>query len=875
MSDCDPIRELLLDGASLNDESAVHMASCKTCTALSEALGCVALELDALEPTAAPEALVTRTIERVQMLDSAVEPNVFGALATQLGQGWMAMGKLLWMPFAALGRQRGLRLAFAIPAVCVAFLAPLSVIAFLGMGDRASPMGLNQVPTIEARDPSSVDDDRWASNEPESLLDGQEGLDEQDELNGRFWHSDTGGLFDANDEGIVQGGDFIPSEDPASNGAFHFETATLSDSSERSSGYEGDLDGDGLNGIRQSTTVAPAETTGLIAEPADAFQTARDQPPQSAAPAPASERLGWLAENRRGEGEGRFNRDLSITDGEEESRERSDILLGAPDNGRDGNSRPSLRLNNGEDSDRRREGLDGLGRDEVSGLTYRSPTGRWSNTYVPGDPRWRLLARRLRRTGSGVLAGAGVSAFELAQQAQPTTPRIAAPAQSALALSVQSDRAQVEGQTRVLMQVGLRGAAVRGRRPTLRSVVVLDLRNPLDDARRANVRSLLTSISRARTNADRIGIIVAGPHGGTLVEPGPLRLGEVTVALRRAFSAQGGEPTTLNTALASAIQSVSELSDADSPLGSGLVWLVTPGLDSAQASSLESVAHTGALAGVTTTTIGLSPDINDEPLETLALAGHGRRWVIDAQPEQIVRQEIEAVSRVVARAVRLNVRLAPGTRLVGVLGSRSLSEIEAQRTAAAERAVDQQLASRLGIVSDRERDDDGIQIIIPAFYADDTHTILLDLVVEGPGAVADVSIRYKDLLRLDNGESSERLVLSRGRAERGPRQRDVLRSWLAHELSVSLRRAAMQVSSSRPAALAELQRARARLEIARTSLRAPATDRELVHQTELCQRFEAALNAGAAPAVLADSLRFASRRLVFGDPLSTGEGSRR
>ncbi|MFK8000046.1 MAG: hypothetical protein AB8H86_10630 [Polyangiales bacterium] len=855
MSDCDPIRELLLDAAPLDAESVIHVESCDSCRALSEALGGVALEFESLEPMVVPEALVTRTIERVQSLDSQPQPRVFATLAGQLVQGWMALGKLLWMPFAAMSQLRGRRLAIALPVLSVLLvMGSFSVVVFHGMGANVEPMALNR-PVMTPREPLA-DQDGQMGNRRSNELDDAEGL-ELDEWSGRV-------------DGYVGGADFVPPEDPSGTAASPFETGVAA-----ASGADGDSEGDlyweRQSGFQQNTgVVPPMVATETVTASADArLQPASDRvvPPTSVATRSLSQ-----AEERREEG--RFDRDISIADIES----ASDSANGDGEDRRAQDHRgddESLWARNGEGSEELSQVLNGLGRDHVTELSFRPPTGRWSNTYVPGDPRWRLLARRLRRTGSGVLAGVDVSGYALAQQAQQNAPRIAAPSQSALALSVQSDRAQVEGQTRVLMQVGLRGAAVRGRRPTLRSVVVLDLRNSLAESGRAHVRNLLASISRARTSSDRIGIVVAGPHGGMLVEPGPLRLGEVTVALRRAFSAEGGEPLTLDAALASAIQAVSELTGADSPLGSGLVWLVTPGLDAAEARSLERVAHTGALAGVTTTTIGLSSDTDAEPLETVALAGHGRRWVIDHAPQQIVRQEIQAVSRVVARALRVNVRLAQGTRLVNVLGSRSLSELEAQRSAAAERAVDQQLATRLGIARDRERDDDGIQIVIPAFYADDTHTILLDLVVEGPGAVADVSVRYKDLLRLDNGESNERLVLPRGRAERGPRQRDVLRSWLAYELSVSLRRAAAQLSSSRPAALVELRRARERLESARASVGALASDRRLGQQSELCQRFESALNAGAAPGVMADSLRIASRRLVFGDPLSAGEGSPR
>jgi hypothetical protein len=56
------------------------------------------------------------------------------------------------------------------------------------------------------------------------------------------------------------------------------------------------------------------------------------------------------------------------------------------------------------------------------------------------------------------------------------------------------------------------------------------------------------------------------------------------------------------------------------------------------------------------------------------------------------------------------------------------------------------MQATLGIRADRGSDEDGIKIVIPAFYADDTHAILLDLVVPRPGPVLEVSAKYKDLV---------------------------------------------------------------------------------------------------------------------------------
>lgn len=814
---CETIQDLLLDGALEDADHRAHLDGCAECSAFARSLLAVDAGLGELPEVAAPEALVQRTIETVHALEEPA-PSVLGALGGQLGRGALAVVELVVMPFKALGKMRGPKLGLAIGApALVALFVGLSFSMVGRQEDALAPAV--QSPAFEP--PMEETRNRYGIEGPtdeEVALAETEREGEMSQLGAAF-----GGTL----------GDAITGEDG--------ELARADD---------GWVDWGGRGRITNGQGQGAQNDRGLTLE---GVLDARQQ----------------VAFESTVEGRFRANEDQNQRVGGRGERDTDDRTVNEPDEPIEEEEPVSgvrIRTLVPHGSDRSEAtGVELDARDTVTGLSFHEARGIWSNTYMPGDPRWRLLARELRgRTDT--LAGLGVSAYELAREAEPVAPRIAAPRQSALALSVQSDRAEIEGQTRVLMQVGLRAASSRGRRPTLRSVVVLDLRRELSEAEQARVRGLLQAISRSRTGADRIGIMVAGPHGGWLVEPGPLRFGEVTVALRRAMAREGGTATELDDALGTAIESVNQLSDSDSPLGSGLVWMVTPGLDDTRA--LEGAAHAGALAGVTTTTIGLSAT-NTDALENVAMAGHGRRWIADEDPAELVRSEIAAVSRVVARALRLNVKLAPGVRLVDVLGRRRLDAQSAQRARASERALDRQLASRLGIQANRERDDDGISILIPAFYADDTHTILLDLVVDNAGPVADVSLRYKDLLRLDNTEANERLVLPRGNAQRGPAQRDVMRDWLSWETSESLRRAARLLAVDRAQAVQQLHAAGERVEQVGGALRLPRAQVQ-AHAT-VCARFAEALRAGADASLMADSLRYASRRMLFGDPL---DGSR-
>lgn len=520
--------------------------------------------------------------------------------------------------------------------------------------------------------------------------------------------------------------------------------------------------------------------------------------------------------------------------------------------GRDDRGRNSEADRRGELSDleqlTRSNDLPVLPPTELEGLTFQEPRGYWANTYVPGDPILRTLRRRLADTPA---------ARALAERAEPIDLGLDPPREGALSLSVRADRASVEGRSRLIVAVGLRGAAVRGgRRATLATAVVVDARRPLDESSRARVRELLSALSRGREGGDRISVIVAGPHGGVLVPPGELRFGELSVALDRLES--GASALALDAAVRAAIESVG---GEDAPLGSALVLLATPGLEDADARAIEPLAHAGALGGVATSAVALNGAVDLEVLGRVALAGQGRRAVL-ASPDdadRVVAGEVEAASRTVARAARLNIRLAAGASLVGVLGSHRLDAVDASRVREAESAIDRQLARELGIASDRGEDEDGIQIVIPAFLANDQHVVLLDLVVEGPGAIADVSLRWKDLVRAGNGSASDRLTLGEGGARRGPRERAVVLAYAAHELAEALRESAELVRAGHSST------ARGRLWAVQQRI---ASVEGMADDVALCEAYRAALGEGEGSPAIADSLAYASARRIQGDPLA-------
>jgi Ca-activated chloride channel family protein len=494
-------------------------------------------------------------------------------------------------------------------------------------------------------------------------------------------------------------------------------------------------------------------------------------------------------------------------------------------------------------------------RDRVAGLSFRPARGYWQNSYVPGDPALRLLQARLADWSAG---GHALS--------RPPDRLLDAPADAALGLTLRSDRAALDGPSRALVQVGLQaGPRASGRRPSMNVALVLDLDRALPVDAAASFRALATAFARARRAGDHFSLVLAGCPEPVVLPPGDLRHGPVAVAVDEQLGSTPSGPRDLSAALAAAIERVGNSDDSDAPLGSSAILFATARALGSEAESLSRLAHRSALAGIPVTAVGIGPGVALRGIDRLALAGQGSRRLLDtpADAASLLDRELAASSRAVARAVRLRIRLAPGVKLVDIVGSRPLGEVQAQRVRDAERSVDLRLARSLGIEADRGEDEDGIQIVIPTFYAGDSHAVLLDVVAPGPGPIAEVAALYKDVAFLRNGVARASLSLPR-RAEAGPLHGGVLASLLAARLSEELTRAASLVGAGQTRAAAEVLRAARRLRVGLGSVRPDlAGDRGIARDVAMLDDYLATLDAGTLPARLADSLRCAGRLKVI------------
>jgi len=504
-------------------------------------------------------------------------------------------------------------------------------------------------------------------------------------------------------------------------------------------------------------------------------------------------------------------------------------------------------------------------------LQFQSPTGYWSNSYLPGDSELRLLRAQLEQWDRSTLEEQAQTRLRLHDAAQPLAPPFDAPDRAALALYLNADQGRVEGESRVLLQVGLRSTERRrGQRPAMNIAVVLDLTEVPTGEQIDGLQALLFALDQARQPGDRFHLLTSFDGGELRPEEfrhGPLRLfldDLSTAASKDQQDAFDPDDEDLRTAFSQATDRVARGDDPNAPWGSSSLLLLTdrwPG----DLAELENLARRNAVAGIALSTVALGDAEQAEDFEPLALAGQGRRWWIGdpSHAAEVARREVEAVGQVVARALRLNIRLAAGVRLVEIYDSQPLNALRSEQVRQSERAIDLRLARNLGITSDRDRDDEGIQIVIPAFQADDSHTVLLDLVVPGPGAVAEVTLRYKDLVRLRNGTAREQLNLRAGQRQPGPLQLSVLRGRLKIELRDGLRQAAEALLEEGPdGAAQQLQKLRRLLAGLGQEIPALAGDRDLDSELAMIDDYLTALaTAGASDQQwqLVDSLRYAGQ----------------
>lgn len=419
----------------------------------------------------------------------------------------------------------------------------------------------------------------------------------------------------------------------------------------------------------------------------------------------------------------------------------------------------------------------------LENLTFKNSSGYWANTYLPGDSQMRLIHSKLlqdKTQGQDVLdsISANIQPFD-------------APTHSAMDIYLSSDRAVLNNQqpTRMRLQVGLQASQRKGgHRSAMNIGLVYDSQASDKATQVKKLKALLSALLKSKQAGDKISLTVTGTNnssnGGLLINSNQFRHGPIQVALNKLLKADESKSISLLQALQTATEHTKGTDNPSASLGSSLLILISDKNINNELSAIKTLVHNNALNGLPMSTVSLDA-VNQSQLGQLALAGQGHARILQSQADakRIIDQELLVSSRAVARALRLKIRLAKGVKLINVIDSYNLNEKQAQRVRDAEQSLDQRLSKNLGITADRGEDEEGIQIVIPSFYAGDTHVILLDVVVTNTGPVADVTLKYKDLLYLNNAVTRKQLSLNSNPKELGPLNYNVIKNILAKKFS--------------------------------------------------------------------------------------------
>ncbi len=334
------------------------------------------------------------------------------------------------------------------------------------------------------------------------------------------------------------------------------------------------------------------------------------------------------------------------------------------------------------------------------------------------------------------------------------------PIRTALGLTADPERTKiVETGGRTYLQVGLQ--AMKGeaaRRPALNVALVIDTsgsmhqEGKMEAARRAAMR-----LVEGLGPGDILSVVSFDSAAKVVV---PARKVDDRQSLKRRIEAlQPGGETNIYDGLRLGYQEARKNSARD---GVSLLILLSDGEVTSGVSdpaAFQQLVADQADAEVQTTSVGLGISYNEDLMLAIAREGKGNyHFIKDASDtEKVFQKELDELTQVVARAVKLRVRLADGVGLVRVLGSQVLDAAQAQQVRKEEQKIDRKVAEELGITTNRKQEDEpGIKMLIPNFFRGDSHVVMLEIEVpkgRNQRKIAEVFLKYKDLPHRANREA--------------------------------------------------------------------------------------------------------------------------
>jgi hypothetical protein len=144
--------------------------------------------------------------------------------------------------------------------------------------------------------------------------------------------------------------------------------------------------------------------------------------------------------------------------------------------------------------------------------------------------------------------------------------------------------------------------------------------------------------------------------------------------------------------------------------------------------------------------------------------------------------------------------------------------------------------------------------------------VLLDVIAENPDAIADVTLRYKDVVYLRNGVARASLTVGNSPRVPGPLERNVLKNLVAWEFARQARQAGRSLAAGDPQqARSQLATLRELIHGLRREVAGWSSDLDLAADETMLAEYLEILNSPAIGDIsqrryLADSLRYAAFR---------------
>lgn len=386
-----------------------------------------------------------------------------------------------------------------------------------------------------------------------------------------------------------------------------------------------------------------------------------------------------------------------------------------------------------------------------------------SNTYIGGTGAKDRLEKLI---DEGVLVDG--KRIKLEAFSRNYAQAFSIPTRTALSVTAQTERSRIvqEGD-HTYLQVGLQ--ALKGelpRRAPLNIVLVMDRSGSMaSEDKMENAKAAAMQLVNSLRPEDSFSLIAFDDEAQTLLPSVTVKDRARVKKIIAALEAGGG--TNIYAGLSSGFREAQKHAGRETI---NRVLLLSDGEVTAgvkDAAAFQHLVSVNADKDIQTTSVGLGIEFNEDLMLSIARDGKGNYHFIKdgADTRSVFAKELDELTHVVARAVKVRVQLAEGVGLVRVLGAETLDAAQTKQVKAEERKIDRKVADELGIATNRQNDKDesGIKLLIPNFYRGDNHVMMMELSVPrgfGTRKIADVSVKYKDLVTNTNQEQKSTTAIT-------------------------------------------------------------------------------------------------------------------